>query len=1250
VAAVVVVALVAAAPAVAGFGAAGPDDPDYDSGGCTEQQYHLFAFIPEACPLVSAQREPDGASGMSVNEAWEQFTTGNADTVIAYVEAGINWHGEEIEELANRVFLNAGELPAPTTPDGDPALRASDFADTPDRNDNGLVDPEDLIVRFSDGADDDGNGFTDDISGWDFYTDTNDPATIDGAYEHANSQEKQAGAETDNGVGRAGVCPDCRILPVKAGAEALDRTDELAQAWLYAARMKASVIVSVTADLGYSTFMRRTAEQLNRRGVSVVQASNDFNSTDHQGGMFHPHVLGGNGVVADRAGFPDPVSQGTTTTFRQRSSITSWGTHGDFSVPTVGGTTSSSTPTLGGVLALVLAYGREAAAAGLIDRPLTGPEAEQVLRATASDIDDPALAWPSRPGWDLQYGYGRPHAVRAMQAIRDDEIPPLAAIDTPDWYELHDPTRSGTVAVAGRIDAGRSRGYRYELELGVGGEPGDDEFVTVGRGSGGSEAFDGPLGEVDLSTIPRAVWSRAFELSERKELETTERYTATLRLRVRDADGRIGEDRRSFFVHRDESWVDGFPKRIGPGGESQPALADLQGRGRLAIVFADTDGVVHAIDGRTAEELPGWPRRTDATRTAADDGIDAGHEPVVSNVAVGDLDGTGELSVVATSTTGRVYAWHSDGSRREGWPQVLDTQTETPPIPRPERPYSRHPTRGAFAAPVLGDLDADGRLEVVQAAWDGHLHVFGADGRERPGWPVKVKLPDSYRPAPGQFLVRDEKLSGTPVLADLDGDKRLEIVQRSQYTDISEGEFAPGAVGHLHAYRADGAPVPGWPVDMRGIVEAYGTAQEFITEGANSPVAADVDGDGDDEIASNPVLSQSYLFDGAGGQPRRVYGPVPDATAGLLNQTAVSPAQIAAGNMPVDTPVGFTTTGAFGRFAGGLSFVQPGSGAASIGATLALPGLGNPIKNYERAFDAATGVPRPGFPASMQGLNFLGAPLLVDVTGDGEAEVVDGGDSSALHGFRAGGTQAEGFPKFTTGWTLWSPAAGDLDGDGKTELVAMTREGYLFAWRTEGRADANTEWWRWHHDEWSTGRYGTDARPPGVVREARAEPGSVSVLLPGDDWYMGRARELRVTYRGAAAARGAQAPSAQSGATVPASGAAGTRQEIEVPEGTRRVSVQAVDDAGNLGRAVTVELPGAEAAEAAPAQVTPVSGPGTPREAEPAAPRPRREAGSGGGSLPFTGLELAGLAALGAGLALSGGALRRRLSASRSSS
>ena len=94
--------------------------------------------------------------------------------------------------------------------------------------------------------------------------------------------------------------------------------------------------------------------------------------------------------------------------------------------------------------------------------------------------------------------------------------------------------------------------------------------------------------------------------------------------------------------------MDGFPLRIGSpsspavtgltgtygsGGEAQPALVDLQGAGRLAIVFGDTSGFVHAVDPQTRRELPGWPAKTRPTEvTAAHSGVWPGFEPLLQNV------------------------------------------------------------------------------------------------------------------------------------------------------------------------------------------------------------------------------------------------------------------------------------------------------------------------------------------------------------------------------------------------------------------------------------------------------------------------------------------------------------------------------------------------------------------------------------------------------------------------------------------
>jgi hypothetical protein len=234
----------------------------------------------------------------------------------------------------------------------------------------------------------------------------------------------------------------------------------------------------------------------------------------------------------------------------------------------------------------------------------------------------------------------------------------------------------------------------------------------------------------------------------------------------------------------------------------------------------------------------------------------------------------------------------------------------------------------------------------------------------------------------------------------------------------------------------------------------------------------------------------------------------------------------------------------------------------SIVGALLITGSGLPITNVMRAYDARTAAAKPGYPAQAQGLDFLGAPAIADVTGDGRAEILQGGDSSALHGFGAGGRQAGGFPKFHTGWVLYAPSTGDLDSDGRTDVVTLTREGYLMAWRTRGIAAGNREWWSFRHDERNTSNYGADTRPPGAVQGARLARGRVRFRAPGDDWYGGRrVARYRLTVR----LRGGRTRHLTRRARL----GAGRTTTLRLPAGTRAVTVRPQDRAGNLGTPVT---------------------------------------------------------------------------------
>jgi len=173
-----------------------------------------------------------------------------------------------------------------------------------------------------------------------------------------------------------------------------------------------------------------------------------------------------------------------------------------------------------------------------------------------------------------------------------------------------------------------------------------------------------------------------------------------------------------------------------------------------------------------------------------------------------------------------------------------------------------------------------------------------------------------------------------------------------------------------------------------------------------------------------------------------------------------------------------------------------------------------------------------------------------------------------LHAFGAGtGGQAPGFPKFTSGWVVFGPATGDIDSDGKTEVVANTREGYLNVWETEGTAAGNGEWWNPRHDERNTGEYGRDTRPPGILRDASvASAGSeLDFTAPGDDWYAGTAdRYDVVTSTAPITADSFDQATALDGGPPPDE--AGSPQTFAVPDGAgRHVAIRAVDEAGNLG-------------------------------------------------------------------------------------
>ena len=119
-------------------------------------------------PLLSEQWHLDA---VNAPQAWE-ITAGDSTQVIGILDTGVDY---DHPDLTNKIWTNTGEIP-----------------------DNGL--------------DDDGNGFVDDIHGWDFVNDDNNP---DDDNSHGTHVAGIAAAESNNGVGISGIAWNSKIMSIK---------------------------------------------------------------------------------------------------------------------------------------------------------------------------------------------------------------------------------------------------------------------------------------------------------------------------------------------------------------------------------------------------------------------------------------------------------------------------------------------------------------------------------------------------------------------------------------------------------------------------------------------------------------------------------------------------------------------------------------------------------------------------------------------------------------------------------------------------------------------------------------------------------------------------------------------------------------------------------------------------------------------------------------------------------------------------
>lgn len=231
-------------------------------------------------------------------EAWE-ITTGDPGVIVAIVDGGVNYLHYDLDD---KMWINTDEVPGTVRlqvdQNGDGTITSPEVQQylneqNGDYNGDGTITLQDALAEGSPlltGGDTDGNGYTDDIYGWDYWASggvNNQPITEDNnpmadGTDHGAHVAGIATAETNNGQGIAGTGFNVRYMALKAGgvpddpATADDESRAIGfgfEGIIYAAVQGADVINCSWGGGGYSEFENDVIEFANDMGALVVAAS-----------------------------------------------------------------------------------------------------------------------------------------------------------------------------------------------------------------------------------------------------------------------------------------------------------------------------------------------------------------------------------------------------------------------------------------------------------------------------------------------------------------------------------------------------------------------------------------------------------------------------------------------------------------------------------------------------------------------------------------------------------------------------------------------------------------------------------------------------------------------------------------------------------------------------------------------------------------------------------------------------------------